>query len=164
MTPVYHSTSPENARAIIQEGFRDGEPVLYPDEMTRRGVFVSDRVLPRDKGDDVVEIDWNGTADELDGYGYNRRVWRPHGNDYCEWLECRRSASTAAPSASSDPESSLHLRRCREISNEIGTVSGPKRPEADSVIDDHFAAAPGRTYEGRPAAGQGRVLGVAGVP
>lgn len=70
---LYHSTRPDNARAILRDGFLDGDQ------------FVSDTRLPRKSGDSVLAIDWNGTAQELAGYAYNKRVWPPNGNDYREW-------------------------------------------------------------------------------
>jgi len=69
----------------MRGGFLDGEIALYPGGVERRGQFVSDTPLPRKPTDVVIEMDWDGTEEELASYVYNRRVWPPHGNDYREW-------------------------------------------------------------------------------
>lgn len=83
---LYHSTSPESAARILADGFRDGDPVPYPDGGLRQGVFVSDTSAPRRATDVVLKIEWSGAPSELEQYAYNVRVWPPYGNDYREWL------------------------------------------------------------------------------
>lgn len=69
----------------MRDGFLDGEIALYPGGVERRGQFVSDTPLPRKPTDVVIEMDWDGTDEDLASYVYNTRVWPPHGNDYREW-------------------------------------------------------------------------------
>ena len=69
----------------MRYGFLDGEIALYPGGVERRGQFVSDTPLRRKPTDEVIEMDWDGTDEELAIYAYNTRVWPPHGNDYREW-------------------------------------------------------------------------------
>lgn len=68
----------------MRDGFLSGEFALYPGG-ERRGQFLSDTPLPRKPTDVVIEVDWDGTDEELATFVYNATVWPPHGNDYREW-------------------------------------------------------------------------------
>lgn len=80
MRTLYHSTSREAAEAILRDGFLEGDLVLYPKGIQRRGVFLSDIRIPRRAGWVVLAIDTDLSESELDSYERTQR-----GNDYREW-------------------------------------------------------------------------------
>ena len=79
----FHRTTPENARKIMDEGFRDARGTYLTDREFK-GVWLSD--IPLDcnegaRGDALLRITLSCPPEDLDDY-----EWVEDGQTYREWL------------------------------------------------------------------------------
>ncbi len=79
---LYHRTTPEKARSILANGFRDHVAETETDVETRQdfaGVWLAES--PPQGGDALLRITLDMTPEELAEY-----EWRPHDRPSREWL------------------------------------------------------------------------------
>jgi hypothetical protein len=101
---VYHSTTAETAKKIIEHGFRDGRGrFLTASEWV--GVWVSDRPLDQNegaKGDTVLKVNLAVSEAEIAQY-----EWVQEGSSYREWLMPAELLNSGEVRLATDDDASL---------------------------------------------------------